>query len=97
MAQQTATRLDRRAWTQLTDADATNITFQVIEGPVWIMGAVDATAPTTPDPASIGAIKYTAGQGELNVAVADLFPGLSSPDRVFAWAEFGGRVSFGHA
>lgn len=80
MAQNTTITLTAGAWTQLTDADVTSITFQNTGGyHVLVKGTTDATAPTD----TTGAVRYNPGQGERNVALSDLFPGISA---VRLWA-----------
>ena len=83
-------------WTQLTDANVTNITFQNVSAPIMLIkGTVGATAPTD----TAGALNYERGQGERNVALADLFPGVSGVNRVWAYASNGaqGSVMVSHA
>jgi len=94
MAQDTIIALTAATVTQLTDADATAITFQNRGGsPVWICGTTDATTPTF----EVGAawIKYNPGNGERNVALADLFPGIAAV-RVWAYSKTPGRVAVSH-
>ena len=96
MPQNTTVNLTAATWTQLTDADITSITFQVFAsaGPVFIKATTDTTAPTT----TAGAFVYQSGQGERNVALSDLFPGISARDRVWAYCEAAGAsVAFSHA
>lgn len=94
MAQNTVVTLPAQTWTQLTDADVSAITFQN-RSPyhIFIAGATDATAPTN----FTGAIRYNPGQGERNVTLADLFLGLTSPDRVYAYCEHPAQVFVSHA
>jgi len=94
MAQNTTITLTAGAWTQLTDADAANITFQNRGAyHIFVAGATDATPPTD----FTGAIRYNPGQGERNVALADLFLGLTSPDGVFAYSDQAVEVFVSHA
>lgn len=94
MAQNTTITVPARTWTQLTDADITAITFQNIgSSHVLIKATTDATAPTN----FSGAIRYNPGQGERNVALSDLFPGLAGRDRVWAYAEDATPVVVSHA
>jgi len=67
------------AWTQITDADVTNITFQVRKAAVEIRATTNTTAPGD---ATAGFI-YHPGQGELNKAVSDIVQ-LSGADRLWA-------------
>ncbi len=94
MAQNTTITVPSRAWTQLTDADITSITFQNIgSSHIFIKATTDTTAPTN----FAGAIRYNPGQGERNVALSDLFPGLAGRDRVWAYAEDATPVVVSHA
>ena len=78
-------------WTELTNADVTNITFQVISGSV----KVRFTTGTAPASLSDAGYEYHANSveyqrdGELNAAVADFAAGAGI-DRVFA-APLNGR------
>lgn len=79
-------------WVQITNADVTEISFQLIEGSqVTIAGTSGATQPTA------GCWRYSAGQGERNAALADLFPGVAAT-RVWAQMIGGpGRIMVSHA
>jgi hypothetical protein len=84
MAQNLTITIPAATWTQLTDADITALTFQNVGGNhILIKATTDGTAPTN----FSAAIRYNPGQGERNVSLADLFPGLAARDRVWAWAE----------
>lgn len=76
------------AWTQLTNADVTSITFQVRKGDVYIRATTDATAPTE----TFG-ILYKQGQGERNVAMSELVS-LAGADRLWAKPLRTGRVGY---
>lgn len=94
MAQNTTITLEAGVWTQLTDADVTSITFQNTGGyHILVAGTVGATAPTNTN----GALRYNPGQGERNVALSDLFPGISAT-RVYALCSAGSvGVTVSHA
>ncbi len=64
-------------WTQLTDGDATTITFQATTGPVEIRRGSSATPAD-----SAKGFRYGTGQGERDLAVASLAP-ASSGQRVW--------------
>lgn len=83
MAQNTTIVVPADTWTQLTNADAATITFQN-QGScsVLIKATIDGTAPTD----KTGALQYAPGMGEKKMTVADVFLGLTSPDRIWAWA-----------
>ena len=93
MAQNTTIQVPALAWTQLTDADVISITFQNRTAyAVLIKGTTDATAPTD----ATGAIRYNPGQGERNVALSDLFPGIAAV-RLWAFTENASEVFVSHA
>jgi hypothetical protein len=92
MAQNTTTTLTAGAWTQLTDADVSSITFQNIGSyHIFVKGTATATAPTD----ATGAIRYNPGQGERNVSLSDLFPGISAA-RVYAYSDDAVSVMVSH-
>ena len=92
MAQNTNISVPKEAWTQLTDADVSSITFQNKSGNfVLIKGTTSASAPTDAD----GAIRYNPGQGELNTLMGDLFPGITAV-RLYAYAPEGASLMVSH-
>lgn len=94
MAQNATITLTAGTWTQLTDADISSITFQNrSEYDVFVTVQNGTTAPTTFD----DAIKYGPGQGERNATLSDLAPGVTSPNRVFAWSKVAADVFVSHA
>lgn len=94
MAQNTTVNAASATWTQLTNADATSITFQNISGAhIMVKGTTTASAPTD----FTGAIRYNPGQGERNVPLSDLFPGVTGVKRVYAYSEVGASVVVSHA
>ena len=94
MPQNTTLTLAPGVWLQLTDADVTEITFQVRPSGygVFIIGTVGAVIPTT----TAGALFYTPNQGEAKAALADLFPGLAA-NRVYAYSDGVASVMVSHA
>ena len=74
------------AWTQLTNADATTITFQVVSGSVKVRATTDGTAPSDgaagfeyhADPANY------ARDGELRILISDL-ASATGMVRLWAW------------
>jgi len=93
MARNTDILLPTATWTQLTDADVTSITFQNKSGDyILVKGTVGASAPSDDD----GAVRYNPGQGERNVSLSDLFPGVAAT-RVYAYAPTGAEVMVSHA
>lgn len=94
MPQNTTITVPRETWTLLTDADITSITFQnTSSNHIVIKATTDTTAPTS----TAGGFRYNPGQGERNIAMADLFPGLAGADRLWAYAPDGGIVVVSHA
>lgn len=74
------------SWQMITDANVTEITFQAIGNtPVLIFG----TNGTTPPAQGEYGLTYRPGQGEAKRAVADLFPGVSGVNRIWARTEVG--------
>ncbi|UXU79587.1 hypothetical protein GB880_007015 [Paracoccus sp. SMMA_5_TC] len=97
MPRHEAVVLEYGQWVQLTVADVTAISFQVIAGAEVHITGTDGPVP--PGPGAAG-WQYAPGQGERNVALADLFPGIAA-SRVWAQASGGGgvpgRVMVSHA
>lgn len=93
MAQNTTITLTANTWTQLTDADVTSITFQNTGGQFMLVkGTTGATAPTD----TTGAVRYNPGQGERNVTLSDLFPGIAAV-RLWALCDSAVGVVVSHA
>lgn len=70
-------------WTLLTDANVTEITFQNTgSGAFFLRGTVGANQPS----ASEGGLVYRPNEGEVKRLLADLFPGVSGANRVYARA-----------
>ena len=94
MAQNTTVNIPADTWTQITDGNVTSLTFQNISGNfVLVKGTVGATAPTTLP----GSLRYNPGQGERNVALADLFPGISGVNRLYVFADSGAQMVVSNA
>ena len=94
MAQNTTVNIPAATWTQITDGNVTAMTFQNISGNfVLVKGTVGATAPTTLP----GSLRYNPGQGERNVALTDLFPGISGVNRLYVFADSGAQVVVSNA
>lgn len=69
------------AWQLLTDANVTEATFQVIgSGAIYVIG----TNGTTPPSASALGLLYRPGEGEAKRLLADMFPGVSGANRLWA-------------
>ncbi len=94
MAQNTTTTIAAAPWTQLTDADIARITFQNVgSNHVLIKATIGASTPTN----ATGAIRYNPGQGERNVLLTDLFPGLVGANRVYAYSPDATQIVVSHA
>jgi hypothetical protein len=90
MAQNTTYSLTT-AWTLISDVDVTSVTFQnLTQGGMFLAGTAGTGAPT----AGIQTLSYGAGQGERNVAVADLFPGVAGVNRLWARVQNGTGTVF---
>lgn len=94
MAQNTTVAVPEGIWTQLTNADVTNITFQNVGGNfVKIKATTDTTTPTSDS----GAARYNPGQGERNQPLLELFPGIAGV-RLWAFSPSGkSEVVISHA
>lgn len=91
MPQNTNKGLISDAWTQLTDANVTRITFQNVgTGFILVKATATAVAPTNRD----GALRYNPGQGERAVNLADLFPGVTGATRLWAYSHHGAGEAF---
>ena len=95
MAQNTTLSIPPRTWTQLTNADATNVTVQVIQSlaPVSLQAAIGAVAPTT----EAGSLRLPAGDFIVNTALQNIFPGAGLVTRLYAYSEQGAEVLISHA
>lgn len=91
-ARNTQVTVPRLTWTELTDSDVTAITFQCQGDDVLIAGTTGAA----PAAASRDGVRYDTNEGERNVAMSDLFPGVSAT-RVFARSNTGSVVFVSHA
>lgn len=93
MPQNTTLRLPESQWTEITATDVTRCTFQNTGVfPVFIAGTAGA-APTDTETS----LRYAAGQGERNVELSDLFPGVAAV-RLWAYSpQSSGQVFISHA
>ena len=94
MARNETLEVKSQTWSQLTNGDVSAITFQN-QGPgdILVVATTSAAAPST----TSGTIRYKDGEGESNAALADLFPGVSSGDRVYAFGAGACSVFVSHA
>jgi hypothetical protein len=94
MPQQNTIEIPRNTWTQITNADAASVTFLVLgNAPVYIAGAADTSLPTSTE----GALRYQSGEGERNVELSALFPGVDGVVRLFAYSAKKAQVVVSHA
>lgn len=93
MARDAVITVTAKTWTELTNGDITDITFQVRGGACIIAG----TSGSSPSADSRVGVRYLDGQGERNAALSDLFPGVSSADRVWAYSNTDSAVYVSHA
>jgi len=84
-----------RAWTLLTDADATVVTFQNLSPyPMQFKATADTTSPTS----DIDGLVYQPGFGESSGDITALFPGVTTPVRLWAkGADNNSKVYVSHA
>lgn len=80
------------SWVQLTNADATIVTFQCQSGRVFIRGTADTTEPAE----DAGGRIYDQGQGEHQASLAALFSAGTSV-RLWAFAIRESIVYIDHA
>lgn len=71
------------SWLQLTNSDATTVTFQIKSGAVYLVATVGAVTPADLD----NAVYYSVGQGEVAISLADLAPGTAGANRLYAWGD----------
>lgn len=93
MALNTTVEIPARTWTQLTNADVTDITI-VNEGPNALM--IKVTARATPPTDFTAGITYLPNSGERFVALADVWPGIAAT-RVYAYCGNPTQVVVSHA
>ena len=87
MARNERITLSKEQWTALSVADVESITFQNIgRQPIYI--AVTAGPAPSDKKATL---VYEPGQGERNVALNELAPGVENPVRVYAFAPYLGH------
>jgi len=92
MARTDTVVVPKEGWLQLTNSDATTVTFQVKSGSVYLVATVGAVQPSDLD----NAVYYSAGQGEIAIALADLAPGTAGANRLYAWGADASSVLISH-
>jgi len=95
MATNSTVSLDAGEWEEITASDVSSITFQNISPYPVFVRATTGDAPTETE--AFGAIRYNPGQGERNVQLSDLFPGVVDADRVFVYSDGKATVFVSHA
>jgi len=95
MARNETLTLTAGKWNEITNADVNSITFQNVSPYPIFVTATTGAAPSTTE--ADGAVRYNPGQGERNVNLADLFPGVSAADRVYVTSEGKATVFVSHA
>ncbi|MBX2835044.1 MAG: hypothetical protein KTR28_08760 [Micavibrio sp.] len=94
MPQNATIACEPAVWTQLTNADTTKVTVQN-QGmaAVHLKATTGTTAPTDLG----GSFRYTKNEGQANILLADLFPGVAGV-RLWAYPTDGHAVvSISHA
>jgi len=83
-----------RNWVELTTANATFVTFQNIGNQtVYLKGTVGATAPINDN----GSLEFPQAAQAVSYALADMFPGISGVNRLWAYANAETYVTISHA
>lgn len=86
--------LSEGAWVRLNDGDVDKITFQNTS----TFGIKIAVTNNDDPPAEDAVcIEYASGQGEIGASLALLFPGMESPQNIWALSLSGGAVAISHA
>jgi hypothetical protein len=95
MAQNTTISLAAGTWTLLTDGNVTALrVVNLGEEPIWLQATVGTTPPTTP----AGALPLQPGPVlAADLTLAQLFPGVTGANRVYALAPRATSVSVSHA
>ena len=95
MPQNLSISVPANTWTLLTDTNVTALTFQVgpqVVSTIFIAGTVGAVPPANRE----NSLRYNSLEGEINVALSDLFPGVSGANRVYAWCDYPTTSFVGH-
>lgn len=95
MARNDTLELTAGVWNEITNADVTSITFQNISPYPVFVTATTGAAPSSTE--AEGTVRYNPGQGERNVQLSDLFPGVVGADRVYVISEGVATVFVSHA
>ena len=83
-----------RRWIELTTADVTTVTFQNIGNyTVYVKGTAGATAPIDTG----GVLEMPPASIAITYALADIFPGITGVNRLWAYADTETYVTISHA
>jgi hypothetical protein len=81
-------------WTELTESETEYVTFQNVGyAPVFIKAAADASQPADAN----GALEFPPAAQALSYNLTDMFPGISSANRLWAYSCFDTSVAISHA
>lgn len=99
MPQDTTITLAQRQWTQLTNADVAGLAFQHLgQNPVSIMATGGPQPANQPGTSNSARILRPGEHFPDTVLLADLWPGIASAVRLWAWAESAGeKIAVSHA
>lgn len=99
MPRDTTITLNPRQWNQLTNADVTAIAVQHLGSyPVMIMASSAAQPVGDPGVGNSARMLKPGEHWPDTVLLADLWPGIASPVRVWAWSEISGeKIAVSHA
>jgi len=95
MARNETITLAAGEWSEITNSDVASITFQNISPYPAFVTATSGGAPATTE--AEDGVRYNPGQGERNVQLSDLFPGVTDPSRVYVISEGAATVFVSHA
>ena len=94
MARNSVVTVPSETITQLTANDCLAISFQGAGGTIRIAATSDASAPT--DLAEFIYV-YAPGTGEVNMVLAEMFLGITSPVRLWVYCDTNADVAVSHA
>lgn len=98
MARHEYVELPAGTWTQLTSGDISAISIYNNRREMWIKVQNGTGAPTgTPEAEAAIPLDSRYSGYVVNRTLADLAPGVSSPNRVFGYSDTGGQVLVSHA
>lgn len=96
MAQNVTETIDSDTFIRITSGTGVSrVTFQNVGDNLLLIKGTEY--PNTPSNGYYGAIEYAPGEGERNVLLTDLFPGISNVNDLYAYSEKGTRVFISHA